>query len=65
MAGCGTCEDPSEYWRLTQLAEDEARHAALFSCPNCGSLYEVLPEVKERPGRISAQDAVRLFPGAL
>lgn len=53
------------YFHLTRLADDEVRHAALFECPSCGSLYEVFPEAKALPERVTAGVARQRFPGAL
>lgn len=42
---CERCSDPSLYFLVDRLADDERRHAALFRCPACGALFEVVPEV--------------------
>lgn len=65
LVRCERCEEPTLYFRLTRLADDERRHAALFRCPDCGSLYEIHPEVKEQGERLSVAEAALRFPGAV
>jgi uncharacterized Zn finger protein len=62
---CSICDDPSMYFSLKVLASDEVRHALLLECPSCGALWEVFPEVKEMPTRLTVNEARSRFPGAL
>ena len=62
---CEVCADPTLYFRLIRLADDLTRHAALFRCPQCGTLYEIFPEVKEIPAELTEAEARARFPGAL
>lgn len=62
---CAVCADPSEYYRLNRVADDQERHAALFRCPTCDSLYEVFPEIKQPPEQLTVPLARLRFPGSV
>lgn len=62
--GCRRCTDPELYVRLDRLADDFPRHAALFRCPRCGSLYELFPEEKRPATELTEAEARARFPGA-
>lgn len=62
---CGGCADPELYFRLDRLADDIPRHAALFRCPQCGSLYELFPEEKRAATELTEAEARSRFPGSL
>lgn len=66
--GCPTCRDPWDVYQHSladRVASDEGRHALLLRCRDCESLFEVFPEEREAPRRISDAEARMAFPGAL
>ena len=63
---CETCRNVWVlYGRLDQLAVDEGRHAMLLRCPTCDTLYEIFPEERTAPERLTVATARSRFPGAL
>ena len=67
-SGCPTCNDPWDVYRHgvgDRLASDDVRHSLLLRCPDCGSLFEAVPEERRTPRLLSVDDARRAFPGAL
>ena len=61
---CQWCADVLPYNKLQRLADDNARHAALFRCPECRSLYEVLPDETVAARHLDLADARKRFPDA-
>lgn len=65
----GACETCRNVWvlygGLDQLALDEVRHALLLRCPTCDTLYEIFPEERTAPERLTVAMARKRFPGAL
>jgi len=60
---CASCENPLDlYLHNEPLGINAERHAELYRCPSCSSLYEMFPEVKMVPKEISEAEARRLFP---
>lgn len=63
---CEQCEDAVLFFlNLERLADDYERHDALFRCPNCGTFYEIFPEVKQPATELTEEEARQRFPGAL
>jgi hypothetical protein len=62
---CERCADATEYFRLTRLADDFDGHIALFQCPDCGDLFQVVPELKRPAMNLSVEEARARFPGAI
>lgn len=66
--GCASCRDPWDLYTHNlgvRMASDEARHALLLRCQDCGNLFEVFPEERATPLRLSEAEARRGFPGAV
>lgn len=67
-AECGLCHNawlPYIRRQYLRLAVDFGRHAELCQCPQCGSLYEVFPEDRTAPARLTVEQSRQLYPGAL
>lgn len=60
---CQRCIDPTLYFHLDRLADDEQRHSMLLRCPDCGSLYDLWPEVKGPAEPLTVEEAARRYPG--
>ena len=65
-AECSTCVEPWDLY-VSRLGILEARnvgaHSELLRCPTCLRLYEAVPEGRRTPEHLTAQEAVRRFPG--
>ena len=62
---CASCDDPiGVYLRSDALGVDVAHHAYLYRCDDCGTLYEVFPELKAIPQPIDRAAAAARFPDA-
>lgn len=60
---CKFCADPWAVYRLgNDLAINIVRHSALYRCHGCGAYYEVVPEERKPPERLSASEIRATFP---
>jgi hypothetical protein len=64
---CVPCADPWQVCagvrRGVRVAVDETRHAQLWRCDGCGRLYEVFPEGRALPKRLTVEIARERFRG--
>jgi hypothetical protein len=65
------CELCSYSWDLflshkyVELANNTERHSFMVKCDQCGDLYDVIPEERRPPARLTIEEARNLYPGAL
>lgn len=65
---CELCQDPWEPFfagKFIELANSFELHSFLCKCPQCGTLYDVYPEGRAAPKKITEAEARERFPGAL
>ena len=63
---CEYCSNPLDlYLNEDPVASNAARHSFLFQCPRCCALYEVTPEERILPKRLTEQQAAERFPEAV
>lgn len=60
---CAHCENPWKLmWSSEPLARNMRRHSLLYQCQECGCYYEIIPEERRTPERLSEEQVANRFP---
>ena len=63
MTTCKKCENPWKLmWTSEPLAGNEIRHSFLYRCDECGSFYEIIPEERKTPEKLTEAEIRERFP---